>query len=105
VVSGIAASAGVVTGRARVVGGLAEADDLQDGDILVCPSTSPPWTPYFRHRGRRRHRCGRGDQPRGIEAREYGIPAVVGTREATRRIPDGARVTVDGAAGTITILG
>ena len=104
-VVGIAASGGVVTGRARVVGGLAEADELEDGDILVCPSTSPPWTPYFAIVAAVVTDAGGVVSHAAIEAREYGIPAVVGTRQGTRLIPDGARITVDGTAGTVTILG
>ncbi|MGE3073180.1 MAG: PEP-utilizing enzyme [Dehalococcoidia bacterium] len=105
VVSGIAANAGVVRGRARVVGGLAEAEDLVPGDILVCPSTSPPWTPYFAVVSAVVTDAGGVLSHAAIEAREYGIPAVVGTREGTRRIPEGAMITVDGSAGTVTIEG
>lgn len=103
VISGIPGSGGVARGRARIVGGLAEADDLQEGDILVCPSTSPPWTPYFGIVAAVVTNGGGVISHAAIEAREYGIPAVVGTRDATRRIPEGAMITVDGAAGTITI--
>jgi len=103
VVSGIPASAGVVRGRARVVGSLSEADELEEGDILVCPSTSPPWSPYFGIVAAVVTDAGGVISHAAIEAREYGIPAVVGTREGTRRIPDRATITVDGAAGTITI--
>jgi pyruvate,water dikinase len=103
-VSGIGASPGVVTGRARIVRGLEEADDLQEGDILVCPSTSPPWTPYFAVVRGIVTNSGGVLSHAAIEAREYGIPAVVGTLRATDLIPDGATVTLDGAAGTVTIL-
>lgn len=103
VVSGIGASKGVVRGRARVVLGLDEAEDLADGDILVCPSTSPPWTPYFAVVAAIVTDAGGMLSHAAIEAREYGIPAVVGTREGTKLIPEGAMVTVDGEAGTITI--
>lgn len=103
VVSGIAANGGVVRGRARIVGGLAEAEDLLAGDVLVCPSTSPPWTPYFAVVSAVVTDGGGVLSHAAIEAREYGIPAVVGTREGTRLIPEGAMVTVDGSAGTVTI--
>ncbi len=102
-VTGIAASPGIVRGRARVVLTLDEAEDLADGDILVCPSTSPPWSPYFAVVAAVVTDAGGVVSHAAIEAREYGIPAVVGTRLGTRRIPDGAMVTVDGSAGTITI--
>ncbi len=103
VVSGIAASRGIARGRARIVRGLDEAEDLVEGDILVCPSTSPPWTPYFAVVAAIVTDAGGVLSHAAIEAREYGIPAVVGTREATRLIPEGAMVTVDGGAGTVTI--
>ena len=103
VVSGIGGNAGVVRGRARIVGSLAEADELLAGDILVCPSTSPPWTPYFAVVSAVVTDAGGVLSHAAIEAREYGIPAVVGTREGTRRIPEGAMITVDGSAGTVTI--
>jgi pyruvate,water dikinase len=102
-IHGVGASAGVVRGRARVVKSLTEADDLAHGDILVCPSTSPPWSPYFAVVAGVVTDAGGMISHAAIEAREYGIPAVVGTREATARIPDGATVTIDGTAGTITI--
>lgn len=102
-VHGVAANAGVVRGRARVVFGLDEAEDLVDGDILVCPSTSPPWTPYFAVVAAIVTDAGGVVSHAAIEAREYGIPAVVGTREGTRLIPEGAMITVDGGAGTVTI--
>lgn len=103
VISGIGANKGVVRGRARIVLGLDEAEDLADGDILVCPSTSPPWTPYFAVVSAIVTDGGGMISHAAIEAREYGIPAVVGTREATKRIPEGATITVDGEAGTVTI--
>ncbi len=104
-VTGIGANKGVVRGRARIVLGLDEAEDLVDGDILVCPSTSPPWTPYFAVVSAIVTDAGGVLSHAAIEAREYGIPAVVGTREGTRRIPEGAMITVDGEAGTVTIEG
>ena len=102
-IGGIGASGGVVRGRARVVTSLAEAEELQDGDILVCPSTSPPWSPYFAVVAAVVTDAGGMISHAAIEAREYGIPAVVGTREATRKIPEGATITVDGSAGTVTL--
>ena len=105
VVTGIAASKGLARGPARVVRSLGEAEDLQDGDVLVCITTSPPWTPYFAVVSAVVTDSGGVLSHAAIEAREYGIPAVVGTRDATRRIPEGAIVTVDGAAGTVTIEG
>jgi pyruvate,water dikinase len=103
VVTGNPASRGVVRGRARVILSLDDADGLEPGDILVCPSTAPPWTPYFAIVAAVVTNGGGVLCHAAIEAREYGIPAVVGTGDGTKRIPDGATVTVDGEAGTITI--
>lgn len=103
VVNGFAASRGTVTGRARVIHSLADADGLVEGDILVCPSTAPPWTPYFAIVAAVVTNGGGVLSHAAIEAREYGIPAVVGATNATRLIADGATITVDGTAGTVRI--
>ncbi|HEU4759052.1 MAG TPA: PEP-utilizing enzyme [Dehalococcoidia bacterium] len=102
-INGNAASAGKVTGTARVVLSLDDAHRLQRGDILVCPATMPAWTPLFAlaaaivtdHGGVLSHTA--------IVAREYRIPAVVGTKVATSLVQDGRRITVDGAAGTVKL--
>ncbi len=104
-IKGHAASKGVITGRARVIMSLAEADRLQKGEILVCPSTAPPWTPLFAVAGGIVTDTGGILSHSAICAREYGIPCVVGTQVATQRIPDGASITVDGSAGTVRIAG
>ncbi len=102
-INGNAASAGRVTGTARVIMSLDDADRLGHGEILVCPSTMPPWTPLFAiasgvvtdHGGVLSHTA--------IVAREYRIPAVVGTKVGTSLIKDGQKITVDGAKGTIKL--
>jgi pyruvate,water dikinase len=86
-----------------VIRSLDEADRLQSGDVLVCRSTAPPWTPLFAIAAAVVTDTGGILSHSAIVAREYGIPAVVGTRVATERIPDGARVTVDGNAGEVRI--
>lgn len=104
-IKGNAASRGTVTGVARVIQSLDEAHRLKAGEILVCPSTMPAWTPLFAlasavvtdHGGVLSHTA--------IVAREYGIPAVVGTKIATSQIEDGMRITVDGADGSIRLEG
>jgi pyruvate,water dikinase len=103
VINGMGASKGVVRGRARVLRGLDEAHRLADGDVLVCRSTAPPWTPLFSIAAAVVTDSGGILSHSAICAREYGIPAVVGTQVATSRIPDGAMVLVDGARGTVTI--
>lgn len=105
VVRGQPASRGVARGVARVVLDLDDAERLRPGDILVCPFTAPPWTPLFSIAGAVVTDAGGVLSHAAIEAREYGIPGVVGTKRGTRAIPDGATVEVDGGAGTVTILG
>jgi phosphohistidine swiveling domain-containing protein len=105
IVKGLAAARGTVTGTARVIRTLAEADRIVAGDILVCDMTTPAWTPFFATLGGIVADSGGPLSHCGIVAREYGIPAVVGTRTGTRVIPDGARITVDGRQGLVRIEG
>lgn len=102
-VRGIGASRGVVRGRAVVVLDLGDAERLQEGDVLVCPFTAPPWTPLFAIAAAVVTDAGGALSHAAIAAREYAIPCVVGTRRGTTAIPDGAMVTVDGAEGTVRI--
>jgi rifampicin phosphotransferase len=99
---GAPASPGLATGTVRVVGNLAHAERLQPGEILVAPVTTPAWTPSFRIAAGIVTDVGNAMSHTSIVAREYGIPAVVGCGDATARLKDGERVTVDGAAGTVT---
>jgi pyruvate,water dikinase len=103
VVNGNGASRGSATGRARIIRELSEAGRLEKGDVLVCPSTAPPWTPLFAIAAAVVTDSGGILSHSAICAREYGIPCVVGTQVGTRQIPDGAMVTVDGAAGVVHI--
>ena len=105
VVHGIGASRGIFRGRARVVLDLDDADRVEPGDVLVCPFTAPPWTPLFAIAGAVVTDVGGVLSHSAIAAREYAVPCVCGTGTATRAIPDGAVVTVDGAAGTVVIEG
>ena len=102
-IKGQGASRGVVRARARVLRSLAEAERLRPGDVLVCTTTSAPWTPLFAIAGAVVTDAGGILAHSAISAREYGIPCVVGTSTATRLIPDGAFVTVDGVAGTVAV--
>jgi pyruvate,water dikinase len=103
VVKGNPASRGIASGKARLIMTLADSGRLEDGEILVCPSTAPPWTPLFAIAAAVVTDTGGVLSHSAICAREYGIPAVVGTKIGTRNIPEGAIVTVDGAAGTVRI--
>lgn len=103
VITGVAAAAGSYTGRARVITSLAEACVLEEGDVLVCDVTTPAWTPYFVVVGAVVTNIGSVLAHGAIVAREFGIPAVVATGNGTSVIPDGATVTVNGTAGTVTV--
>jgi len=104
-VKGFAASNGVVEGTARVVKSVQEIARLQQGDILVCQVTNPTWAPIFQKIGGAVSDIGGSMSHAAIVAREYGLPAVVGTGNATLRIQDGQRIRVDGGRGIVTILG
>jgi phosphoenolpyruvate synthase/pyruvate phosphate dikinase len=98
---GTAASAGTVTGRARVVLEPTGAH-LQPGEVLVAPSTDPGWTPLFLTAGGLVMEMGGANSHGAVVAREYGIPAVVGVPGATSRVETGQEVTVDGTRGVVT---
>lgn len=102
--TGSGASAGVVSGNARIV--LSEADfgRLLPGEILVCPFTNPAWTPLFATAAAVVAETGGVASHAAIVAREYGIPAVLRVAGVTRRVHDGQRLIVDGSAGTVTIV-
>ncbi|MCW0212969.1 MAG: PEP-utilizing enzyme [Pseudonocardia sp.] len=97
---GTPASAGEVTGRARVVLDPAGAH-LEPGEILVVPSTDPGWTPLFLTAGGLVMEMGGANSHGAVVAREYGIPAVVGVPDATGTITTGQLITVDGAVGSV----
>jgi phosphohistidine swiveling domain-containing protein len=101
---GLPGSAGVVRGIARVVLTLAEADKLQTGDVLVTRMTTPPWTPLFATAAAVVTDTGGVLSHCAIVAREYHIPAVVGTGQATRMFHDGQFLEVDGTAGLVRLL-
>src|SRR5205823_2482740 len=103
VLKGLGASRGVARGIARVINGLHEAGRLQPCEILVCRTTAPPWTPLFTIAGAVVTDSGGLLSHSAICAREYGIPCVVATQDATVRIKDGTTVTVDGTTGTVTL--
>ncbi|MFL5734827.1 MAG: PEP-utilizing enzyme, partial [Chloroflexia bacterium] len=100
--TGTAASAGMVTGKARVILDPSGAR-LEPGEILVAPSTDPGWTPLFLTAGGLVMEMGGAMSHGAVVAREYGIPAVVGVPAATERITTGLQITVDGSMGTVSI--
>ena len=103
VIKGIAASPGHVTGPARVIHGPDEFEQMRPGDILVARITTPAWTPLFALAAGVVTDVGGPLSHSSIVAREYHIPAVLGTGVATGRLSSGQRVTVDGDAGTVTV--
>jgi pyruvate,water dikinase len=103
-VRGYAASPGVVEGVARVVRDVNEIGTVQQGEVLVCPVTAPSWAPVFPKIAAAVSDIGGMMSHAAIVAREYGLPAVVGTGHATKRIKTGDRVRVDGDNGVVTIL-
>src|SRR3569833_1361705 len=103
-VRGFAASSGVVEGPACIVKSVEEISRLRKGDILVCQVTNPTWAPVFQKIAAAVSDIGGSMSDAAIVAREYGLPAVVGTGRETERIPDGARVREDGGRGIVTIL-
>jgi pyruvate,water dikinase len=100
--TGTPASAGIVTGIARVVYDPANAH-LEPGEILVTPSTDPGWTPLFLTAGGLVMEMGGSISHGAVVAREYGIPAVVGVLNATKRIISGQHITVDGSNGIVSL--
>jgi pyruvate,water dikinase len=103
-IKGFAASSGVVEGPACVVRSVEEIARLQKGDVLVCQVTNPTWAPIFQKIVAAVSDIGGSMSHAAIVAREYGLPAVVGTGNATSRIKDGQRIRVDGGRGIVTIL-
>lgn len=103
VLTGLPACAGVATGIARVIHDPEDAADLEPGEVLVAPLTDPGWTPLFTPAEAVVVNVGSPMSHAAIVSRELGIPCVLGVKDATKRIPDGARITVDGGTGTITV--
>lgn len=100
---GLAVSSGVIEGRARVIINMDEAD-LEDGDILITTFTDPSWTPLFVSIKGLVTEVGGLMTHGAVIAREYGLPAVVGVENATKRIKDGQRIRVNGTEGYIELL-
>jgi phosphohistidine swiveling domain-containing protein len=103
-VRGSAGSAGVVRGTARVISSISESGRIRPGDIIVAETTAPPWTPLFATVAAVVTDTGGVLSHCAVVAREYGIPAVVGTGIATTVIRDGQTIEVDGDAGIVRIV-
>jgi len=103
VLTGVASSAGRVTGTARVLFGPEDFQKMKQGDVLVAVTTTPAWTPLFTMASAIVTDLGGPLSHSSIVAREYGIPAVVSTGIATRRVKDGQVITVDGGAGIVSL--
>jgi phosphohistidine swiveling domain-containing protein len=103
-IQGFPGCSGVAEGRARVILDSHDPSALEPGDVLIAPITDPSWTPLFVPAGGVVVDVGAALSHAIIVSRELGIPCVVSATDATRRIPDGALVRVDGSSGMVTVL-
>jgi pyruvate,water dikinase len=100
---GVAASPGSVTAPACVMHGPDDFSKMNTGDVVVASLTTPAWTPLFARASAVVTDIGGPLSHGSIVAREYGIPAVLGTGSATARIQSGQTITVDGNSGLVTL--
>jgi phosphohistidine swiveling domain-containing protein len=103
-IRGTGASAGIVRGPARVTLSQSDFGAVQAGDIIVCPSSNPSWVPLFAIAGGLITDTGGVLSHAAVVAREFALPAVVGTGDATQRIADGRLVELDGTSGIVRLL-
>ncbi|MBW3608266.1 MAG: hypothetical protein KY463_07905, partial [Actinobacteria bacterium] len=103
-VRGSVGSSGIVRGTARIIHSISESGRIRPGDIIVAETTAPPWTPLFATVAAVVTDTGGVLSHCAVVAREYGIPAVVGTGIATTVISDGQTIEVDGDAGVVRIV-
>jgi pyruvate,water dikinase len=103
VLRGFAVSPGRVTAPASVISSPADFSRMEPGTILVCPTTTPAWTPLFSQARGLVTDVGGVLAHGSIVAREFGIPAVLGTGEASKRIRHGQRIIVDGDRGLVLL--
>ena len=104
VLTGAPASAGVARGRSRVVTDTAQIAAFEPGEILIAPQTDPSWTPLFMVAAGVVVDVGAMGSHAMIVSRELGIPCAAGVGDATKRIPDGTLLEVDGSSGKVTVL-
>src|SRR5574342_1276085 len=103
ILKGVPTSSGKVTAPACVLRGPEDFNKMRRGDVLVAGTTTPAWTPLFAMASAVVTDIGGPLSHGSIVAREYGIPAVLGTGVATQRIQSGQRIAVDGSAGVVTL--
>jgi pyruvate,water dikinase len=101
---GLSGSSGFAMGTVRVISGPPEFGKLKPGDVLVCPYTDPAWTPLFTLACAVVSDTGGPLSHAAIVAREYGIPAVLGTQNATLVLKDGEQISVDGNSGEVRAI-
>ncbi len=104
IVRGTGASAGIVRGPARIVLGPGDFARVRPGDIIVAPSSNPSWVPLFTIAGGLVTNTGGVLSHAAVVAREFDLPAVVGTGDATTRIADGQQLELDGTTGFVRLL-
>jgi pyruvate,water dikinase len=98
---GTSGSPGIARGPAKIVHDISEFGKLQAGDVLVAPATNPAWTPLFQRAAAVVVDTGGAASHAAIVAREYGVPAVMGTLNGTRKLQDGQWIRVDGSRGLV----
>ncbi len=103
-IQGFPGCPGISEGRARVILDSHDPTALEPGDVLIAPLTDPSWTPLFVPAAGVVVDVGAALSHAIIVSRELGIPCVVSATDATKRIPDGARIQVDGDTGVVTVL-
>lgn len=101
---GVSGCSGIARGRARVILSPDDPSALQPGEILVAPITDPSWTPLFVAAAAVVVDVGAPFSHAAIVSRELGIPCIVSATQATKRIPDGALVEVDGTTGVVRVI-
>lgn len=101
ILRGTSGSPGVAQGPARIVHDISEFGKLQAGDVLVAPVTNPAWTPLFQRAAAVVVDTGGAASHAAIVAREYGVPAVMGTMNGTKELNDGQWIQVDGSRGLV----
>ncbi|MCM0616991.1 PEP-utilizing enzyme [Paenarthrobacter sp. MSM-2-10-13] len=104
ILTGVGASTGRALGAARLIHGPDEFGRFQSGDVLVCRTTDPAWTPLFGMASAVVTETGGMLSHAAIVAREFGIPAVLGVRDALDLLADGEPLAIDGAQGTVSLM-
>jgi len=101
---GAAGAPGTITGVARVVLDPSDPSAVGPGDIMIAPTTDPSWTPLFLSAAGVVVNVGAVASHAAIVCRELGVPCAVSVVDATRRIPDGATISIDGSSGAVTVI-